>query len=279
MSIMLHCRSAIIIQYSFYKNVACFTNQLYYAFYTNFSSQTLFDGANLTAYNVAFTALPIFVFGLVARNCEAERLVQHPELYKRIARNKLLSPVELLLWFLQGLWHSFVIFFGWASFWQSGAAPVTSTRPELVLARSSFGLTVYTTLMVVVSLKILFHARSISLGFVLSLLFSFLAFIALDLIYHSLVLSTSILNLLGDSYPESDFAPLSPEMLMVAPVVFSSPVVWLLLILLSILALIPDVVIRVVRKHWAVMKTKLMVRRKVVDSRIQQGQYRVSGHH
>ena len=263
----VYLRSAIIIQYSFYKNLACFTNQLYYAFFTNFSSQTLFDGANLTAYNVAFTALPIFIFGLVARNFEAESLLECPELYRRIARNKLLSPVELLLWFLLALWHSCVIFFGWVLFWERGGG---------VLARSSFGLTVYTTLMVVVSLKLLFQARSISWTFVLSLLASFLGFLAFDLISHSLVLSTSLLNLLGHDYPTPGLAPLSSEMLMVAPVVFSSPAVWLLILLLSVLALLPDVVVRVLRKHWAVIKTKLKISRKVLDARLHQEQYQVS---
>ena len=87
------------MQYSFYKNIACFTNQLYYAFYTNFSNQTMFDGANLTGYNVAFTALPIFIFGLVGRNLPADRLLELPHLYRRIADNKLLSLPEFLLWF------------------------------------------------------------------------------------------------------------------------------------------------------------------------------------
>ena len=97
-------RSAVIVQYSFYKNIACFTNQLYYAFYTNFSNQTMFDGANLTGYNVAFTALPIFIFGLVGRNIPADTLLERPQLYRRIAGNKLLSVPEFLLWFLQGVW-------------------------------------------------------------------------------------------------------------------------------------------------------------------------------
>ena len=56
------------------------------------------------------------MFGLVARNLEADRLLESPQLYRRIARNRLLSLSEFFLWFLQGLWHSFIIFFGWGFF-------------------------------------------------------------------------------------------------------------------------------------------------------------------
>ena len=264
------------MQYSFYKNIACFTNQLYYAFYTNFSNQTMFDGANLTAYNVAFTAFPIFIFGLVGRNLPADSLLEFPQLYRRIANNSLLSLPEFLLWFLQGVWHSATIFFGWVAFWETGG--LRSTQPQLRLAQSSFGVCVYTNLMVVVSLKLAFHARSVSWSFVLSLLLSFLGFVLFDLGWHSLVLNTSLLNLLGYDFNTETIpaAPLSPEMFQVAPMVFSSPAVWLAVILLSVLALLPDVVIRITRKHWGVIRTKLKLTRKILDVRIVQEQYQVT---
>ena len=272
-------RSAIIVQYSFYKNIACFTNQLYYAFYSNFSNQTMFDGANLTGYNVAFTALPIFIFGLVGRNIPAERLLELPGLYRNNAGNRLLSLPEFLLWFLQAVWHSATIFFGWVALWQSsGGGLGSSSQPELRLAQSSLGLCVYTNLMVVVSLKLLWQASSISLALLLSLLLSFLAFLLFDLAWHSLVLSTDLLNLLGGDYNTAAIpaAPLSPEMFQVAPSVLSSPSVWLAITLLSVLALLPDVLIRIVRKHWAVIRARLVVRRKVLDVRIVQEQYQVN---
>ena len=71
-------------------------------------------------------------------------------------------------------------------------------------------------------------------------------------------------------------APLSPEMFQVAPSVLSSPSVWLAITLLSVLALLPDVLIRIVRKHWAVIRARLVVRRKVLDVRIVQEQYQVN---
>ena len=86
-----------MVQYFFYKNVACFTNQLFYAFYTNFSAQSLFDDFNLPSFNMLYTAVPIFIFSFLARNHSEARLLQLPGLYTRIAHNALLSAPELML--------------------------------------------------------------------------------------------------------------------------------------------------------------------------------------
>ena len=63
-------------QYFFYKNVAAFTAQFFFAFFSSFSSETLYDGINLTLYNITFTSFPIFVFGLFEQNVKAGRAEQ-----------------------------------------------------------------------------------------------------------------------------------------------------------------------------------------------------------
>ena len=55
--------------------MACFTCQLYYAFFNNFSTQTLFDSVSLTLYNICYTSLPIFVFALLEQVSAEPRLV------------------------------------------------------------------------------------------------------------------------------------------------------------------------------------------------------------
>ena len=132
-----------MVQYFFYKNVACFTNQLFYAFYTNFSAQSLFDDFNLPSFNMLYTAVPIFIFSFLARNHSEARLLQLPGLYTRVAHNALLSAPELVAWFLQGLWHSATVFFGWALYWEGGGGA----------GGRSLGLCVYTTLVVRVLLN------------------------------------------------------------------------------------------------------------------------------
>ena len=57
-------RLAILVQYSFYKNVASFTCQLFFAIHSNWSANSLYDSMYLFQFNTAYTLLPIIVYGL-----------------------------------------------------------------------------------------------------------------------------------------------------------------------------------------------------------------------
>lgn len=87
--------------------------QLFWQFFNNYSIQTLYDSFNLTLYNITWTSLPIFIFGLLEQNLKSKVLLNNPVLYKRISKNYLLSLREFFLWFLYGLWHTISVFFGW----------------------------------------------------------------------------------------------------------------------------------------------------------------------
>ena len=64
--------------------MACFGGQLFYQFYSNVSIQTLYDSFNLTMYNIIWTSLPIFLFGLLEQNLQSDTLLSQPALYRRI---------------------------------------------------------------------------------------------------------------------------------------------------------------------------------------------------
>ena len=57
-------RLALLVQYSFYKNVASFTCQLFFAIHSNWSANSLYDSMYLFQFNTAYTLLPIIVYGL-----------------------------------------------------------------------------------------------------------------------------------------------------------------------------------------------------------------------
>ena len=84
-------RSSVMAQYFFYKNISCYSNQFFYAFYTNFSAQSLIDSSNLAGYNILYTSLPVFVFSIMAKNVEPDKLLSHPHLFRSFSGNKLLS--------------------------------------------------------------------------------------------------------------------------------------------------------------------------------------------
>ena len=253
-------RSAIMVQYFFYKNVACFTNQLFYAFSTNFSAESLFDDLNLPSYNMIYTALPIFLFSILARNIKEDTLVNNPQLYLRNSSNSLLSAREVFLWFLQGLWHSVVIFHGWVLFWTNVAQSPQSH--DATLSQKCFGLSVYITTLLVVSIKLLVHARSISWHLIFSIIFSIVIFLVINLVSHSLHLVNEVVT----------------DMMNVSLVLFSSLNVWIFILLLLVLSLIPDVVIRVFRKHWKGILMKTRFKKKILDVNSDRTRYQVSRH-
>ena len=252
-------RSSVMVQYFFYKNVACFTNQLFYAFSTNFSAESLFDDLNLPSYNMIYTALPIFLFSILARNFKEDTLINNPQLYQRNSNNSLLSAREVFIWFLQGLWHSVVIFHGWLLFWTRVAQSPQSHNAAL--SQKCFGLSVYITTLLVVSVKLLIQTRSISWHLVLSVILSFLIFLVINLVSHSL-------HLINDTVT---------DMMNVSLVLLSNLSVWTFILLLLVASLIPDVVIRVIRKHWKVILMKTRFKKKILDVNSDRARYQVSG--
>ena len=76
----------------------------------------------------------------------SEILLDNPKLYQNIAKNRLLSPWQGLLWFLEGLFHSVVTFFGFYLLWtfNLNSIPVEFTTQE----KFSFGLAVYQCVLV-----------------------------------------------------------------------------------------------------------------------------------
>ncbi len=75
-------RLATLVQYSFYKQVACMTSQLFFAIFSNWSAQSLFDSFFLFLFNTIYTSLPIIVYGLFEQNFSETELLQDPKLYR-----------------------------------------------------------------------------------------------------------------------------------------------------------------------------------------------------
>jgi len=256
----------------FYKNVAAFGCQLFYAFYNNFSIQTLYDSFNLTFYNIFWTSLPIFIFALFEKNLSAKTLLRNPVFYRRIAKNYLLSYREFFLWFLYGLWHAVAIFFGWVMFW-------SYTENGSGLGQVSFGLCIYSTVVTLVNLKLLFQSRSWNAPLIISIMFSIVAYIGLTLAYDAVRINTGILNFFGGGYNTTVMptTPLDPDVTWVYFNVLEHPSVWLFTLLILVVTLLPDVFIRVFRKHWAVIVKESKLAKKRLESKMNRGSYELNG--
>ena len=114
-----YVRAAILVQYFFYKNVAAFTPQVLMAIFNNFSTQSIYDSVNLTLFNIVFTSLPIFCYGMLEQNIPSGSLMSNPGLYKTNAKNRLLAKDKCIWWNLEAFWHCLVVFFGFYFYWNS----------------------------------------------------------------------------------------------------------------------------------------------------------------
>ena len=77
-----YVRISFLVQYSFYKNVACFTAQFFYAFFSNWSAQTLYEVMFLFLYNTVYTSVPVMIYAVTEQNLPPGKLLSHPTLYR-----------------------------------------------------------------------------------------------------------------------------------------------------------------------------------------------------
>ncbi|KAF0294687.1 Phospholipid-transporting ATPase 11C [Amphibalanus amphitrite] len=97
-----YVRLANLVQYSFYKNVAFITPQLFFAFSNYFSTTSLYDSLFLTFYNVFYTAALPLAYGILEQDIPAETLSKRPDIYQRFGKNVLLGWGEFVKWTLLG---------------------------------------------------------------------------------------------------------------------------------------------------------------------------------
>ena len=126
------------------------------AIFNNFSTQSVYDSINMALYNIVWTSLPIFIYGLFEQNLPAATLMNHPKLYKNNAKNRLLAKDKCLLWNAEALWHCLASFFGFYFYWMGNS---NLGNPKNSLELWCFGVAVYQTIVVTVSLKLLLYSK------------------------------------------------------------------------------------------------------------------------
>ena len=86
--------------------IACFTCQLMFAIYSNFSGTSLFESIFLFLFNTIYTSVPVVVYGLSEQTFPQKILLENPELYRLNRGNHEMMWYRMLLWLLVGLWHA-----------------------------------------------------------------------------------------------------------------------------------------------------------------------------
>ena len=142
-------RMCRLILYSFYKNITLYVMELWFALYSAWSGQILFERWTIGLYNVLFTAAPPLALGLFDRRCMAEVAYRYPELYKPSQSAQHFNVKIFWLWTFKALMHSMILF--WLPLMAFGQDIVWSHGKDggyLVLGNA-----VYTYVVVTVCLK------------------------------------------------------------------------------------------------------------------------------
>lgn len=105
-----YTRMCKLILYSFYKNICLYVIELWFAIYSGWSGQVLFERWSIGLYNVLFTALPPLAIGLFDRTYNADVMMAYPQLYKPSQSGKLYTIKIFWYWVTNGMVHSALLF-------------------------------------------------------------------------------------------------------------------------------------------------------------------------
>lgn len=231
-----YIRNSEMILYFYYKNIVFALPQFFYCFFNAFSGQTFFDDFYITFYNLAFTCLPVIVRAIFDQDIYYRefrtRLTTFNDLKKHYhhlyyvgQKNLIFDKRVISLWLASSLVTGTVIFFvGYAA-----AQSWIINRHGEDLDLWFLSITVYTVVIFVVDVKILFFTRyftwySIVSIFVFSLGIYFLYFLLADFIKIFYVYKTAL-------------------------TILSSPIFYLTLFLMTGTAIIFDTLVLVVQKE------------------------------
>ncbi|XP_046487089.1 probable phospholipid-transporting ATPase IA isoform X4 [Neodiprion pinetum] len=106
-----YSRMCKLILYSFYKNICLYVIELWFAIYSGWSGQILFERWSIGLYNVVFTAAPPLAMGLFDKVCAAETHLAHPRLYHPPNSMDSMFNIKVFwMWIINALVHSVLLY-------------------------------------------------------------------------------------------------------------------------------------------------------------------------
>ncbi|KAK9875763.1 hypothetical protein WA026_009559 [Henosepilachna vigintioctopunctata] len=221
-----YSRMCKLILYSFYKNICLYVIELWYAIYSGWSGQILFERWSIGMYNVLFTALPPLAMGLFDKPCNDDKMLLYPKLYKPSQQGKLFNVKVFWVWVLNGMIHSALLF--WITLfichqdilWMNG-----KDGGYLV-----FGNFVYTFVIITVCLK-----ASVAIN-----AWTWLTHCA---VWGSIAIWFLFITVYSTFWP---FLPIGSVMCGMYIMIFSSATFWLALILVPIATMLPDFLVKII---------------------------------
>lgn len=230
---LYYTRSANLVQYFFYKNLAFVICQFYYAFFNAFSVASLYDSVVLTMYNITFTAAPILLFGLCEQKVDIEKIESNPYLYMTIKKNKLLRTREFIRWNALAIWHSLVAFFFTYAMYESNT-PLSSDGK--IVGNTQLGAYVITLIVLLVHFKLLTEWQYKSIFLLVGYFMSLVGYVIFALIPNSFVMPEFSVSL-TDSQTQAYWVYYN---------LFSHLSAWFNIVLVLVTAMLPDIIFLVI---------------------------------
>ena len=109
-------RNSNLIAYFFYKNILIAVQQVFFLFFSGYSSEEVFDGWLLNTFNLCWTALPILLFSVFDRPANLDELITFPQLYLRGLRRKDFNFKRFWLMYLEAVVHGSIL---WLMTWHT----------------------------------------------------------------------------------------------------------------------------------------------------------------
>ncbi|KAI9019832.1 aminophospholipid-transporting P-type ATPase [Hyaloraphidium curvatum] len=215
-------RLSKMILYSFYKNIALYMIQFWFALDNAFSGQTLFESWTLSAYNVILTVFPPVAIGIFDQYLNARMLDRYPQLYKAGQKSIFFNVAVFWGWTLNAVFHSAMMYYLTCLAWGESAVLSSGVVAGLWMLGTGF---VYTVDIVTVVLKAALISNYWTKFEVISYVGSILFWVLFFLPLYALVAP-----LMG----------MSMELEGMSGVLFGGAVFWFVIILIPVACLIRD---------------------------------------
>jgi len=233
-------RIAKLVVFSFYKNASLYLTQLWFTIHAMFSGQSLYDAWALAMYNLSFTAAPIMALAIFDRDVEASRVLdrdQFPELFQDGLKNRLFNTTEFWKYTLTAIVHSLVSFYLSMYCFVNGSDVEAGTGRNLGMPGA--GIITYTGVLMIVTLKCGLETNSwnvFNFFFTVGSVYSWFLFLIVYCSFWSLF-GTASLDDFAIWYGADTRA-------------LNHPALWLITLLVTVLALLRDVVYKYLKKNY-----------------------------
>jgi len=104
-------RTAIMVEFSFYKNISLFGCQFWFGLFNLYSAQTFFDDWVMASYNTVICSLPPLVLAFFEKDLNEDLIMKYPQIYRELSKGLYLTRQTMFSWMFTAAYHSVVIFF------------------------------------------------------------------------------------------------------------------------------------------------------------------------